>query len=325
MPGWCTQSRAAVLNRNVILPLVTVALVILVISTSAFAQKTSEILAVSGTQTVERWDASHRVHFADGDWYAAFGTIGCSIRSQQSGPVKVLLWGRGDIFFFDPSSLPVKANGPWPAPTPAWASILISLKSDKKGGPVYRTDIVNSNAPQYLGYLIRVPAGTSDKAAAKIFVGVEGAEPEEIPISIEVVQNSLWPVLPTLTASLAGTVVGAVVGALIGMATFRWQQKVQQKQEQSKHFYERKVENSTKLWRFFQETYPVLVSGHGRSDLERVQDVRKTMLEEGVYAILLPETAAKVNRFCDGTMDSTERVNALREALREYFPEFMRP
>jgi hypothetical protein len=149
-------------------------------------------------------------------------------------------------------------------------------------------------------------------------IAIRGAEPEVLPVALEIAeQQPFWknPVFSTLLAAFAG--------AGIGLGVFVLQQRYTRQAEAQKRFEEKKIENGTALWKFFHNIYPPLVQDTNLSEVERVRNVRETLLQESVYPLLPLDIAVRLNRLCDQQSDGSSPLVVLDTMFRTSFAEFM--
>jgi hypothetical protein len=108
-----------------------------------------------------------------------------------------------------------------------------------------------------------------------------------------------------------------------GYLAFRLQQRFIRERVERDQFEARKVEYSSTLWDFFQgDTYSNLMAGD--NDLEIVQEVRRYMIEKGIYPLLPNESLKLLNQLCDETKKSKEsRSELLGSNLKIHFKEFL--
>ena len=295
---------------------------VLSIAGSAAAQPApaSSVVIVSGVRPHERWDEDEYTRLADGDYYFAVGTIAIALRDPQSKPVAVTVWGRGDVRFFDPSRIPGTTSGAWPM-AEEWSKVFDQMHSQRLLVHTLRADVPSAIDRSHVGYVVRVPRGRTGESSAQVFVAPAGTAPESVSLALHVDPGPFAEIGSTFLL----TVVSTLVGAVIGLGTFYWQQVSARHEERLKRFEERKTDKSKELWSFFTDDYQVLKKDAGSTDLQRVNSIRQTMIEQGLLAVVLPETASKIAEICDekSTING-ERIAALDALLKQTFSEYMR-
>jgi hypothetical protein len=209
-----------------------------------------------------------------------------------------------------------------------WASFIKFLGDHKLSSSVLRTKISSTLEPKLIGYIRRVPSAGVTKVAGQIFVAADGAEPESIPAALEIeteesfFAKAMAGIPITLVTTLVG-LGGALGGAAIGYKFFLYQQNRLRRWEVEKQFADKKVELSKKILKFFRNDYDNLRNNQD-PEIDRVTEIRNTLVDEDIYAILLSEEIVSMNNICDPASNiAGSRLEALDQLLRKNFKEFM--
>jgi hypothetical protein len=280
--------------------------------------KTAVLLTVSGVRPSEYWKKGDSIDIPGaGSWHVAFGKL--TLSSTDSSAHKALLTSNGDVEFFElPAAVKATQAKKWP---PDRADLPAAIQDLRNAGTLNPTLSVDS--PPYpktreIDYYLRVPDPGPPHSTAQLVIAVPGAEPETLPISLDVAESQPFWRDPVLT-----TLLSALTGAAIGLLSFHWQQRFTRKADALKRFEERKVEKSTELWDFFQSTYLPLVNDAQLTELERVINIRRSLLGGRLYPLLPLDVVTGLNRLCDAKSISTTRLADLNAILRGAFEEFM--
>ena len=191
------------------------------------------------------------------------------------------------------------------------------VQSLKDAGNLKREFSVDFSAKareREIGYIVRTPEPGPARSSAQIVIAIPGADPETLPIAMEVAQPAAFWQNPAYTT---------IFGAVIGYGFFILQQRYARAAEAKKKFEEKKIEKATELWKFFHNTYPPLKNDQNLSELDRVRNVRRTLLDESVYSLLPLDLARQLNDLCDAKMVSKSPLAELDRQFRSAFPEFM--
>lgn len=232
-----------------------------------------------------------------------------------------------------------KERGSWPSfgrffrELSAWPSLLSLLRDSGRLSPVLRTQIFAPDKVRTIGYLVRVPKGVSRKATSEVFVAATGAEATSFSISLEVEHEDsifesgtkIWgAVFSPGSSALLGVAVGLFMAA-VGNRYWLSQQKYQRRQEIDKLFKEKKAENSSAIWKYFNETYKDVLEDVEIGERDKVLTIREGLMKEGIYAIMPYEEIEKINDICEGRARAdASPLNALHSLLRANFGEFIR-
>jgi len=295
----------------------TIVIVLLSLDGKAEPPKTIDMVLTSGVRPSEYWKKEDSVPLAsEGAWHVALGVL--SLRALDNCSHEVLLSANGNLEFFDVSAITATSGQGWPAKRSDWTQIVKNLWAAGKVAPMKSVKLSPGPTPQEVGYIVRMAEPGPSHSSAEMIIAIPGAEPEMLPITMEVSEaQPFWrdPVFATLF--------GAFSGAAIGFGVFVLQQTYSRKAEARKRFEERKIEKATQLWNFFQVTYPPLVNDASLSELERIRNVRKTLLDESIYPLLPLDVANRLNRLSDANSKLSPHISDMDALLRSTFAEFM--
>lgn len=210
-----------------------------------------------------------------------------------------------------------------------------TLKRNKLLMPLLRTKIQNpSSASKMVGYVLHVPQNSLKKTSGQILVGANGLEPEMLEINLEVEREVSifrpWSTTKFLSAILTPTItgiVGTLLGAIIGYLGFLAQQKYNRASEAERKFEEKKIENSVRIRKFFTGEYANYQGFETEEDeRENVSSIRKSLIQQGIYAILPINEINDLNSICDSNRRFPKRgarLLALRGLLERRFRELV--
>jgi len=284
--------------------------------------KTSDLVIVSGGQSHERIKPDQLLTIEGQKGYI-IRSFSLNSRANVNMPQDFHIWSRGmgDVYFFEwPAATdPAKTNND------ANASHLISaLRLNGLLSPLLRVNVL-SDQPKLIGYLQRVDAANNGRVGGEIVIAAKNAEPQTLPVELEVAQeeetllSKMWAAVPTTLVGLVGTLGGAV----IGYKFFLYQQRRLHQTELEKKFADKKVEMSKAIRKFFKDDYDGLRHSQD-DDIEKVRQIRDTLIETDIYAILLPEEVQDVNKLSDRSQPvKGSRVDALHRVLEKNFAELM--
>lgn len=289
---------------------------------SSPAAKTSDLVIVSGGHSQERLKRGQLLTIDGRDGHV-IRSFALSPRPNVQLPQEFHIWSRGlgDVYFFewlagtDPATTSTNA---------ANASQLINtLRSRGLLTQILHVNISSVDPPKLIGYIQRVDPDSA-KVGGEILIAAKNAEPKELPVGVEVAQeeslfSKMWAAIPTTLIGLVGTLGGAV----IGYKFFLYQQDRLRRIELEKKFADKKVEMSKAIRKFFKDDYDGLRNSQD-ADIEKVRQIRDTLIETNIYAILLPEEVQQVNKLSDQNQSIRgSRVDALHRVLERNFAELM--
>ena len=267
--------------------------------------KTAVLLNASGVRPSEYWEKSSKVTIVgEGTWHVARGTL--SIRALDSSVNSAIVTANGDIEFFDAKA--------WPANAAGIEQNIQLLRKAVKLNREFPVEFSANVRERKIGYIVRTPEPGPLRSSAQIVITVPGAEPEILSVAMEVAEPVAFWRDPVFTG---------FSGALIGFGFFVLQQRYTRKAEAQKQFEEKKIEKAAELWKFFHNTYRPLVEDSNLSELERVRNVRKTLLDENIYSLLPLDLARELNALCDAQTVFGSPLTKLDKRFRKTFPEFM--
>jgi len=284
--------------------------------------KTSDLVILSGGQSQERLTPDQLLTI-DGQKVHVIRSFSLNARPNVKLPQDFHIWshGMGDVYFFE---WPTAIDAAKTSNNDVNASQLIStLRAKGLLSPLLRVSVL-SDQPKLIGYVQRVDPASNTKVSGEILVAVPNAEPEKLPVALEVVReetlfSKMWAAFPTTLVGLVGTLGGAV----IGYKFFLYQQQRLRQMELEKKFADKKVEMSKAIRRFFKDDYDGLRNSQD-ADIEKVRQIRDTLIESDIYAILLPAEVQEVNKLSDRNQPvNGSRVDALHRVLEKNFAELM--
>jgi hypothetical protein len=287
------------------------------------AVKTSDLIIVSGGHSQERLKPENLLTI-DGQKNYVVRTFTISRRANSNTPQEFKIWSRGlgDLHFFElpPATVPAQAFG-----NDASASQFIStLRSNGQLTPRLNVNILPGEESKLIGYVQRINSDNGTKAGGEILIAATNAEPDKLTVALEVTQDDtllskVWAAIPTTLVGLVGT----LGGAIIGYKFFLFQQQRLRQLELEKKFADKKVEMSKTIRNFFTDDYDTLRQSQD-GDLDKVKQIRDTLIERNIYAILLPEEVRELNKISDQNQPiAGNRVDAMHTVLERNFAELM--
>lgn len=290
---------------------------------SSPAVKTSDLVIVSGGQSQERLKTEQLLTI-DGKKEFVIRTFSVGARTNLTTPQELRIWSRGmgEIHFFE---VPPSAD-----PTQTFANnvnasqFINMLRSKRQLTPRLHLQISPGEDSKLIGYLQRIDPAGSLKVGGEILIAANNAEAEKLPVALELAQEEtifgkMAAAIPTTLVGLVGT----LGGAMIGYKFFLFQQRRLRQIEMEKKFADKKVEMSKTIRNFFKNDYDGLRYSQD-DDMQRVKQIRDTLIDTDIYAILLPEAVQELNKISDQNQPiAGSRADALHAVLQRNFAELM--
>lgn len=216
-------------------------------------------------------------------------------------------------------------------PLPALARL---LREQKLLAPVLRTQLFGTKEPHLVGYIFRLPYSALKKTTGQILVGAGEAEAAALTVNLEMERvESIF--VPWSTAKFFGAIltpvvtglVGTLLGTIIGFLVFLIQQRHLRDAEVEKKFEEKKIEHSQAIREFFSDEYKLYLGpGTEEQEFKNVTLIRKSLIDNGIYAVLPRKDIIELNRICrrgERFEGAGARLGALDRLLNDRFGELM--
>jgi len=209
-----------------------------------------------------------------------------------------------------------------------WTSFVKFLNDKNLSTPILRTKILSGSETRLFGYIRWIVKEDVTKAGGEILVAANSLEPETITATLDIqyepsfFTRALDLIPTTLITTLIG-LVGTLGGATIGYKFFLYQQDRLRQMELEKKFADKKIELAKQIRMFFTDNYENLRNSEDE-DVEKVRQIRMTLIDKDIYPILLTAEIAKLNAICDPKCAiGGTRIEALHQLLERNFAEFM--